>query len=227
MNRSADNEIQVFDRLSSACIIAVLVIDRATDAVPVAEALVAGGVRAIELTLRTPAAFEALRKIRRFVPDMLAGVGTVLRPDQVTQAVDAGAEFGVAPGSNPRVMESALRAGLPFAPGICTPSDIEQALQYERRFLKFFPAEPSGGLAFLRFMAAPYAHLGLKYLPLGGITISNMADYLREPFVGAIGGSWFAPREVIAASEWTRITAAAREASAIRDNERKTTATGS
>ncbi|MDB6170762.1 MAG: 2-dehydro-3-deoxyphosphogluconate aldolase [Chthoniobacteraceae bacterium] len=215
------NESQVFERLTSACVVAVLVIDRAEDAVPVAEALLAGGVTAIELTLRTPAALDALRQIRRAVPGMLAGIGTVLTPDQVKQVIDAGGEFAVAPGMNPRVVEAALAAGLPFAPGICTPSDIERALEYDRRLLKFFPAEPSGGLAYLRAIAAPYAHLGLKYIPLGGLTISNMADYLREPVIGGIGGSWIAPRDDIRAGEWARITESAHRAIVVRNSQRE------
>jgi 2-dehydro-3-deoxyphosphogluconate aldolase/(4S)-4-hydroxy-2-oxoglutarate aldolase len=215
------NEFEVFSRLQSAGVIAVLIIDRVEDAAPVAEALLAGGIVAIELTLRTPVALEALRHIKRCCPEILAGIGTVLSPDQVARAVDAGAEFAVAPGTNPRVIEAALAAGLPFAPGICTPSDIERALEYDRRLLKFFPAEPCGGLAYLRTIAAPYAHLGLKYIPLGGITAKNMADYLQEPAVGGVGGSWFASREIIAAREWPRITESAREAAAVRDNLRK------
>lgn len=213
-------EAQVFDRLESAGVVAVLMMDRVEDAAPVAEALLAGGVNAMELTLRTPAALDALREIRRAVPGMLAGMGTVLTPEQVMQVAEAGGGFAVAPGMNPRVVRAALDAGLPFAPGICTPSDIEAALECDRRFLKFFPAEPSGGLSYLRTITAPYAHRGVKYLPLGGLTVSNMTDYLREPCVGAIGGSWIAPREIIRAGDWKRITAAAREAIEVRDRTR-------
>jgi 2-dehydro-3-deoxyphosphogluconate aldolase/(4S)-4-hydroxy-2-oxoglutarate aldolase len=151
---------------------------------------------------------------------MLTGVGTVLTPDQARQVLDAGAEFGVAPGMNPRVVEAALEAGLPFAPGVCTPSDIERALEFDRRLLKLFPAEPSGGLSYLRTVAAPYAHLGIRYIPLGGLTQQNLADYLREPAVGGIGGSWIAPRDWIRNRNWSGITAAAREAVRVRDSER-------
>lgn len=213
-------ESKIFERLSSACIVAVLIIDRAEDAGSVAEALLAGGVTAMELTLRTPAALDALREVKRTAPEMLAGIGTVLTLDQVRQVIDAGGDFAVAPGMNPRVVECAISVGLPFAPGICTPSDIERALEYNRFLLKFFPAEPSGGLKFLRTIAAPYTHLGIKYMPLGGLSASNLAEYLREPQVGGIGGSWLAPREVIQARDWARITAAAREAISIRDAER-------
>lgn len=211
------SETIIYERLTSARLAAVLIIDRAEDAVPVAEALLAGGITAMELTLRTPVALEALRLIRAACPTMLAGIGTILTPEQALQAKEAGAEFGVAPGMNPGVVEAALAAGLPFMPGVCTPSDVERALEYGRTLLKFFPCEPSGGLPYLRALAAPFAHLGVKYLPLGGLTLQNMPHYLREPCVGAIGGSWLAPREVIRAQEWATITEAARQAVAVRD----------
>jgi 2-dehydro-3-deoxyphosphogluconate aldolase/(4S)-4-hydroxy-2-oxoglutarate aldolase len=152
---------------------------------------------------------------------MLAGIGTVLRPDQVTEVIDAGGDFAVSPGMNPRVVEKAISAGLPFAPGICTPSDIERALEFDRKLLKFFPAEPSGGLNYLRTIAAPYAHLGVKYLPLGGVTTVNMENYIREPMVGGIGGSWLASREVIQKKHWSQITAAASGAIEIREQVRR------
>ncbi len=217
MIHPSSDEARVFERLQTTCLIAVLVIDREEDAVPVGEALLAGGVTAMELTLRTPAALGALRRIKKALPDMLAGIGTVLTPDQVTQVVNAGGEFAVAPGTNPRVIEAALNAHLPFAPGICTPSDIEQALEFDRRLLKFFPAQKSGGLAYLRAIAAPYQHLGLRYMPLGGVSLANMGEYLGETIVGGIGGSWLASREVIREGEWEKITAACRKAIAVRD----------
>lgn len=211
------NESAIYERLTAARLAAVLVIDRAEDAVPVAEALLAGGVAAMELTLRTPAALDALQAIRRACPQMLAGIGTILKTEQISQVIDAGGEFGVAPGMNPKIVEAALAAGLPFMPGVCTPSDIERALEYNRPLLKFFPCEPSGGLPYLRAIAAPFAHLGVKYIPLGGLTLKNMPEYLREPCVGAIGGSWLAPREIIRAQNWAAITEAARLAIAARD----------
>ncbi len=210
------NEAETFARLKGCGVIAVLVIDREEDGPALAEALLAGGVTGMELTLRTPAALGALRGIRQAVPEMLAGIGTILTPDQVRQALDAGGAFGVSPGVNPRVLEAALGAGLPFAPGICTPSDIERALEFDRRLLKFFPAEASGGLKYLQNIAAPYNHLGLGYLPLGGLTLGNMASYLTDPLVAGIGGSWLAPRDVIRNRDWSAITAAARAATEAR-----------
>ncbi|MDB6071863.1 MAG: eda [Verrucomicrobiales bacterium] len=213
----SDQENSVFGELQKSAVIAVLILERVEDAVPVAEALLAGGVKAMELTLRTPAAIGALKAIRAAVPGMLAGIGTILTPDQVKEVVDAGGSFGVSPGMNPRVVEAALAAGLPFAPGICTPSDIERALEYDRKFLKFFPAEPSGGLKYLEAIAAPYAHLGVKYIPLGGVNPANCHTWLSNPLVGGIGGSWLAPKPLIASGNFEGIREAAAQAIAIRD----------
>jgi 2-dehydro-3-deoxyphosphogluconate aldolase/(4S)-4-hydroxy-2-oxoglutarate aldolase len=143
---------------------------------------------------------------------MVAGMGTVLTPEQVDQIVAAGAAFGVAPGTNPRVIRAAQASGLPFAPGIATPSDIEAALELGCRLLKLFPAEPSGGLNYLNSIAAPFAHLGVRYIPLGGVQPDNMSTYLSNPHVAAVGGSWLAPRDLIDGQNWTEITRRAREA---------------
>ena len=202
-------------KLQRTGVIAVLMIDNAAAAVPVAKALLAGGVDCIELTLRTPAAMEALRRIRTEVPEMNAGVGTILTPQQVQEVAAAGAAFGVAPGMNPRVVLEAKRVGLPFAPGVCTPSDIEQALECGCRLLKFFPAEPQGGLAYLKSIAAPYAHLNVCFIPLGGIDASNAERYLAEPSIAALGGSWLAPRDLIQKKDWPAITQRARQVSEI------------
>lgn len=193
-------------------IVAVLVIDRAADAVPLAEALLAGGVNVMELTLRTPAALDALKAVKTSVPDMIAGAGTVLTTEQVQQVKDAGAAFAVAPGLNPRILAAAREAGLSFAPGILTPTDIEIAVELGCKLLKFFPAEPSGGLSYLKAVAAPYAHLGIRYVPLGGLNENNMSSYLSDPNIAALGGSWLAPRDLIKAGEWSKITALAAEA---------------
>ena len=193
-------------------VVAVLMIDRAEDAVPLARALLAGGVDCIELTLRTEAALECLRRIKAEVPGMTIGTGTILTPQQVNEAKDAGASFGVAPGLNPRVVAEAQRIGLPFAPGVCTPTDIELALEAGCRTLKFFPSEPCGGLAYLRTISAPFLHLGVQFIPLGGVGPGNAAQYLQEPSVLALGGSWLAPKHLIAQADWAAITKLAREA---------------
>lgn len=198
-------------------VIAVLVVDEVRHAVPLAKSLLAGGIDVMELTLRTPAAVDALRAIRAKVPDMTAGIGTILTPKQVREVTAAGAQFGVAPGTNPRVIAAAQDAGLPFAPGVATPSDLEAAVELGCRELKFFPAEPSGGVKYLASMKAPYAHLGVCFIPLGGIKASNMATYLDHPAVPAVGGSWLATREQIQAEDWDTITRTAAEARQICD----------
>lgn len=200
------------EEIASAGVVAVLVMDDAPDAVPLARALLQGGVVAMELTLRTPVAIEALKAIRRDVPDMLVGIGTILSVDQLSAAREAGAAFGVAPGCNPRLLAEARRQGLSFAPGIATPSDIEIALEHGCRLLKFFPAENLGGLPYLQAIAAPYMHLGLRYMPLGGLTAANAGVYLKSPLVAAAGGSWIASREAIRSKDWSGIAARARAA---------------
>jgi 2-dehydro-3-deoxyphosphogluconate aldolase/(4S)-4-hydroxy-2-oxoglutarate aldolase len=203
---------ETLDRISNCGVIAVLVIDDAENVVPLSKALVACGTDCIELTLRTRAAIDAIRLVREQVPEMVVGVGTILQPDQVDEVVSAGARFGVAPGLNPRVVERAQEKGLPFAPGVATPSDIEQAIELGCRELKFFPAEPSGGMRYLRTMAAPYAHLGLKFIPLGGLNANNMSAYLHDPMVLAIGGSWIATQKLIVNQNWSAVIDHATEA---------------
>jgi 2-dehydro-3-deoxyphosphogluconate aldolase / (4S)-4-hydroxy-2-oxoglutarate aldolase len=205
-------ELELSRQISKCGIVAVLILDRAQDAVPVAQALVAGGVTVMELTLRTPVALDALKAVRAEVPGMIAGVGTILTPNQVKLARESGAQFGVAPGVNPRILAAAREAGLSFAPGVATPSDIEAALEHGCQLLKFFPAEPCGGLPYLNTIVAPFLHLGIQFLPLGGLNLANMASYLADPNVAAIGGSWLAPRELIKASSWKEITKLALQA---------------
>lgn len=212
---------ELLTRTYRSGVVAVLTLDEAEVAVPLAQALLAGGVDCIELTLRTEAALEALRRIRAEVPVMMVGIGTILTPQQVRSAKAGGATFGVAPGMNPRVVQAAKEAGLPFAPGVCTPTDIEHAVEQGCRLLKFFPSESSGGLPYLRNIAAPFAHLGVRYLPLGGVGAGNAEAYLREPMVHALGGSWIAPREAIQKRDWETITKNAGEVAAIVARIRK------
>jgi len=193
-------------RIEASGIVAVVVIDRVEHAVPLARTLLATGVDVMELTLRTPTALPALATIVREVPEMLVGAGTVTDVDQVSEAVEAGAAFGVAPGTNRKVLAAAREAGLSFAPGVLTPSDIEQAMEEGCRLLKFFPAEIAGGLEYIRMVTGPYAHLGLRLIPLGGLNATNMLKYLGDPLVLALGGSWLAPRELIQAEDWPQIT---------------------
>jgi len=201
--------------IADARIIAVLVIDELEAAVPVAESLLAGGITTMELTLRTPVALDAARRIREACPEMMVGLGTILFPDQVEAAVASGASFGVSPGVNPAIIRQAAAAGLPFGPGIMTPTDIDMAIQEGCRLLKFFPAESSGGLPHLKNIAAPYAHLGPKFIPLGGVSLANMMTYLNSDLIAAVGGSWLAPREMIREQDWKKIAQNAREAVAM------------
>jgi len=213
---------QTLDRIERCGVIAVLVIDQASHIVPLAKALLACGIDVIELTLRTPAAIEALQLVRQQVPEILAGVGTILRPEQLDPLVESGAAFGVAPGLNPKVVRRAQELGLPFAPGVVTPTDIEAAIELGCRELKFFPAEPSGGIKYLRSMYAPYAHLGLQFIPLGGLNVGNMASYLFDAAVPAIGGSWIAPRELIQNENWSAVIDNATEVRRITQEMRAT-----
>ncbi len=212
----------IVKKIDEAGVIAVLTIDDVKHAIAVVRALLEGGVSAIELTLRTPVAFEAARLIRREVPEILLGLGTVLTLDQVKAAVDVGADFAVAPGCNPKVIAEAVRQGLFFAPGVMTPTDIEMAVEQGCRTLKFFPAETSGGLKHLESMVAPYEYLGLKFIPLGGCSMNNARTYLQSPLITAIGGSWLAKQSQIQSERWDEITHNAREISTLIKEVRDT-----
>ncbi len=201
--------------LSAAGVVPVVVINDAAKAVPLAKALLAGGVKVIELTLRTAAGLDAIKAIAAEVPDMLIGAGTVLSPEQVREVKAAGAHFAVAPGTNRTVLAAAQEVDLPFAPGVMTPSDIETALGMGCTTLKFFPAESAGGVPHLKAMAAPYGHLGVKFMPTGGIKAAQLGDYLAVPTVAAVGGSWLATAAQIDAGDWAAITNQAAEAMAV------------
>jgi len=205
-------------KIKASKVVAVLIIDNTEHAVPIAQALIRGGIRVMELTLRTPAALPALKAIKQEVPEMLAGIGTILTTEQVDQVIESGAAFGVAPGMNPKIVKYAQERKLPFGPGIMSPSDIEAAIELGCRTIKYFPAETSGGIKHLTGIAAPYKHLGLDFIPLGGLNANNMADYLRSPLISAIGGSWIAKQDVINAEDWNTVEANAREAREIADS---------
>lgn len=177
-------------------VVPVIIIDDPKHALPLAEALAEGGLPCAEITFRTAGAADALTLIARHRPDFLVGAGTVLTPAQADRALACGAQFAVAPGMNPRVVEHCLAIGLPMFPGICTPSDIEAALELGVRTVKVFPAELSGGIRYLKAIAAPYADV--DFIPTGGITRSSLGDYLSFRRVVACGGSWMAPAEWIA-----------------------------
>lgn len=203
----------VLERIASMRIVPMIVIDDPDDAVPLARALSDGGLPCVEVTFRTPRAIEALRRIAGELPDVLVGAGTVLTPAQAAEARAAGARFVVAPGFNAGVVEFCQSVELPVFPGVCTPTEIEMALGAGLSVLKFFPAEPIGGLPFLKAVAAPYTTV--SFIPTGGIGPSNLASYLAFPRVVACGGSWLAPNDWIAARQLDRIRDTARAAVAI------------
>jgi 2-dehydro-3-deoxyphosphogluconate aldolase/(4S)-4-hydroxy-2-oxoglutarate aldolase len=196
--------------LRGARIVPVIVIDDPDDAVPLARALVDGGLTCAEITFRTPRAAEAIGRISTAVPEIFVGAGTVLSPVQAATAWDAGAKFIVAPGFNPRVVDYCIAQGIPVYPGICTPTELEAALEKGLKTVKFFPAEPAGGLAFLKAMAAPYGAVG--FMPTGGINLANLPNYLAYGRIVACGGSWMAPAEWINAKQFDRIRDESRRA---------------
>ncbi|OQX29437.1 MAG: hypothetical protein B0D92_03715 [Spirochaeta sp. LUC14_002_19_P3] len=198
-------------KICAARIAAVVGFEKEAEVSPVIEALQEGGVRVIELTLRSSYALKAVEYVKRKYPKLLLGVGTVINKQQVEHIAEI-ADFAVAPGLNRQIIETSQTRGLPFFPGIATASEIEKALEYDIRFLKFFPAEPLGGLKYLRSMNAPYAHLGMQYLPLGGVNQENMLNYLQSPIIGAVGGSWLAPNKLISTGNWKKIKELALEA---------------
>ena len=202
---------ELIKKIDEAGIIAVLIIDDVKHAVPLVRALLAGGIDAIELTLRTPAALESAKAIKKEVPEMSLGFGTVLTVDQVKAVIDVGADFAVSPGCNTKIIREAQKQGLSFAPGIMTPTDIEMALEEGCRILKYFPAETSGGMAHLTSITAPYQYLGLKFIPLGGCNINNARSYLESDLIMAIGGTWLAKRPLIQSENWAAITNNAKE----------------
>jgi 2-dehydro-3-deoxyphosphogluconate aldolase/(4S)-4-hydroxy-2-oxoglutarate aldolase len=170
-------------QLAASRAIATVIVENVEDARPLAEALLAGGIKVVEITMRTPAALQVMQVIAENYSEMLVMAGTVITPTQVRQVQDAGASCAVAPGMNARVVQAAVDAQLPFAPGIATPSEIEQALEFDCDILKLFPAEPMGGLPYLKNMQAPYTHLGLQFIPLGGLTGENAKYYLQEEII--------------------------------------------
>ena len=198
---------EIIRNIDDAGVVAVLVIDELKHAIPLADALLEGGVNAIELTLRTPVALDAAIAIKKNFPETNLGIGTVLTVEQVKAIAGIGVDFAVAPGCNPKIIESAQKYGVSFAPGISTASELEIAVEMGCRILKFFPAEPLGGMAYLKSMAAPYQYLGLKFIPLGGLNMINATEYLQSELITAIGGSWIAKQSLIQSENWQQITA--------------------
>ena len=198
-------------------VIPVVVVHDAADAVPIAQALVDGGLPVIELTLRTPAALEAIKRIANDVPDILVGAGTIVGTGQPEQAVAAGAQFLVSPGSTPALRTAMRDSGLPHLPGVATVSEVMTLLEEGYTEMKFFPAEAAGGAPYLRAMHSPVP--AARFCPTGGITPTNVADYLKSPNVGCVGGSWLAPVDAVERRDWNTIANLARAAREIVNPE--------
>jgi 2-dehydro-3-deoxyphosphogluconate aldolase/(4S)-4-hydroxy-2-oxoglutarate aldolase len=201
------------DLLALSPVIPVVVVDDASHAVPLAQALLRGGVRVIELTLRTPAALAAIERVAAEVPGIVIGAGTVTTPEHAEQAAKAGAAFLVTPGSTDRVLDAAEDTGLPFLPGVATVSEAMRLVERGLTSLKFFPAEAAGGVDYLKSIGGPLP--GLRFCPTGGITPESAPRYLALPNVGCVGGSWLAPKDALASGDFARIEDLARAAAAL------------
>jgi 2-dehydro-3-deoxyphosphogluconate aldolase / (4S)-4-hydroxy-2-oxoglutarate aldolase len=203
---------QIFSRLGALRVIPVITIEDSKTALLLADALLDGGLPIAEITFRTPAAVQAIQIMANERPGLLIGAGTVLTSDDLQAAKAAGARFCVAPGLNPEMVKQAQDVNLPFIPGVATPSEIEQALSLGCTTLKFFPAEALGGIEMLNSLSGPYAHKGLKFIPTGGVTPSNMEDYLACMAVIAVGGTWIAKRQDVMQGKWQEIQDRCEEA---------------
>ena len=207
--------MDVVETLKGAGIIPVIVIEDEAKAVPLARALVDGGLPVLEVTFRTKAAAGAIAKIRAEVPGAVVGAGTLLTKEQVKAAKESGAVFGVAPGFDPAIVAYAQEIGLPMVPGIATASELSQALSAGVPMVKFFPAEAAGGAKMIKNLLGAFRFTGVKFMPTGGITAANVRDYLAVPEVVACGGTWIVPKDALANDDWDRIRALASEAAAI------------
>ncbi|MFF3780258.1 bifunctional 4-hydroxy-2-oxoglutarate aldolase/2-dehydro-3-deoxy-phosphogluconate aldolase [Streptomyces sp. NPDC001933] len=200
--------------LDLAPVVPVVVLEDAADAVPLARALVAGGLPAIEVTLRTAAALDAIRAIAAEVPDAVVGAGTVISVRNVTDTVAAGARFLVSPGWTDRLLDAMKASGVPFLPGVSTTSEVVALLERGVTEMKFFPAEAAGGTAYLKALSAPLPQA--RFCPTGGISLASAPSYLALPNVGCVGGSWMVPADAVAAKDWARVERLAGEAAALR-----------
>lgn len=206
--------MKILQVMRTGPMIPVIVIDRLEDAVPLARALVAGGVRVLELTLRTPVALQAISAIAHEVEGAILGVGTITRAEDFVRSIKAGASFGVSPGLTPELVAAARDSGLPLLPGVMTPSDVIAARAAGFTELKLFPALQAGGIGMLKAMGGPFPDV--TFCPTGGITAATAADFLALPNVACVGGSWLTPQDAIAAGDWGKITALARETAGLR-----------
>lgn len=196
--------------LQTGAVVPVIVINRLEHTVPLARALLAGGIRLMEVTLRTECALQAIATLAREVPEVIVGAGTVLNQQQLEQASEAGAQFAISPGISANLLQSAVSGNIPLIPGICTVSELMLGMEYGLRAFKFFPAEANGGVKALKAIAGPFA--SVRFCPTGGISLANYRDYLALDTVSCIGGSWIVPVQAMAAGDWQRITDLTSEA---------------
>ena len=201
------------EQLSSCGIVPVVVLNDAERAVPTAKALLAGGINVMEITFRTAAAKASIAKVAAEVPEMIVGAGTVINVEQAREAVEAGAKFIVSPGSDADVIREAGKLGVPIVPGVVTPSEIMAGLKLGIKVFKFFPAETFGGLKAIKALAGPFPQI--KFIPTGGISLSNVEEYIKNPKIQAVGGSWMVSSAMIDAGEYDEITAKSAAATAL------------
>lgn len=207
--------MSIVDILGKAGVVPVIVIEEEAHAVPLAKALVRGGLPVLEVTFRTKAAAGAIAAIRGEVPEAVVGAGTLLTVDQLRSARRAGAAFGVAPGFDPVIVEEAKAQMLPFCPGVSTASELSQALTAGCEMVKFFPAEAAGGVKMIKNLLGAFRFTGVKFMPTGGVKPGNVAEYLSVPEIVCCGGTWLAPKDALADGDWSRIEALAFEAAAL------------
>lgn len=202
-------------------IIPVIEIERLEDAVPLAEALLEGGLGVVEITFRTQAAADVIARISERYKEMLVGAGTVVTSDDLGRAYKAGARFALAPGLSRHMLKAAAKLGLPYAPGAMSPSDIQAGIENNIKIFKFFPAVPAGGIPFLRSISAPFTLNKLRFIPTGGVSQANLQEWLREDAVGAVGGTWIATKSLIDNRSWQTVSHNAREAVAVSRSSRE------
>lgn len=212
------NRQEIIATLKKLKVIPVTAIDSADLALPLADALMAGGLPLIEITFRTRSAGEVIAKLKKERKGLLVGAGTILTAENLKTAIDSGAEFGVSPGLNPDIVKEAKKLGLPFFPGVMTPGEIEKGLSLGENIFKYFPSEAAGGTAMLKAVYAPYSHLDLKFIPTGGVNLENLRSYLELKSVLAVGGTMVAGKEDIASKQWDKISDTCRKICGIVDN---------
>lgn len=196
---------EIFSRIAQLGVVPVVAIEKADVAIPLIDALIEGGLPVVEITFRTPAAAEVIRRIAKERPKVIVAAGTVLTSANLEAAKASGVAFAVAPGLNPEIVKQALAIGLPFVPGVATPTDIELGLSLGCKYLKFFPAEALGGVGMLEALSAPYKHTGIRFMPTGGVNSTNLETYLKLETVAAAGGTWIAKKEDLANGKWDDI----------------------